>query len=186
MERYTLEAILRAFNTTGKYQTRYEITHVKINAIDNNRIKLTSTNGHMLSEQVLIDENTFTQINTLGQPLMISNESKAIIKLMLKNKNSLFSFKEGLVTDGNLSFYCVDISACKSFPDTDQLFKVVPDNRIEITFNAEYLLAIDEALRNQKNSCITMVIDPTRQKLDPILLVGYQDGSQGLLMPMRK
>lgn len=193
VQKETLNAIVNAFNAASDDPTRFHIQQVLLRKESTDKVCIVATNGHILIEKHVIDPEFAA---TLGKDdFVVAPDCLKPLKLLSKEAKYMPGIEalrdQDRIVIGNAALFgfSVTIKTAKEsniqFPDYKQ---VTPnyDNRetMEIGFNAEYIIALADALRTDKRQKnVKLVI---KDKLSPILvtLAGVDDAI-GVLMPVR-
>jgi DNA polymerase III sliding clamp (beta) subunit (PCNA family) len=191
----TLKAIVAAFNTASKDQTRFNLTGVLIEREEGNLegVNIIGCDGHKLSVSSHNDLELYDLIK--DKKYFVTQDDLKIIKLLLKDFSKLGELPCKLDGDtiviGLESMPFVarikpqDAQGVK-YPDYRQ---VMPRNEdlysVEVSFNPEYLLQVAKSLKDidSKGERVTLKINPN-DKTAAIMVKSTGQG-MGLVMPMR-
>ena len=192
MEYTTLNSIINAFNTTIKDATRYHLMHVRIERTGESLIRITSTDGKVLSDVTVTDDNLAGHLKK-NEPYLASPEVLPALKAIAKEYKRIGSIPaRGINADDRHKGFEIYSESMRAeiklgkelkleFPDFDRLFPTYVEQPFQVTLNPELLLSLLKAMREHpRQEGVTLVI---KDKLSVIRVrVG---GNEGLLMPMR-
>lgn len=191
MKLTTLQTIIQAFSCTSDDATRYHLCSVYLEGLPCGSLKVTATNGHILSTVTLKDDD-FTPPG--GKSWNVAPDSVVSLKAIVKGRktyggvtSSLSDSGDIVISDGTTT---VTLESAKrdTYPNYQQVIPKEADDRTLVSFNAEYLLDILNALKsNKRQTNVTLSI---KDAVNPIRVTvnGTEgEGSErlGVLMPVR-
>lgn len=171
-----LEKMLAMLPVASKDVTRYHINGVYLVSTDTD-VTLVATDGYCLVE------HKFKNVTCPKGKYMLRHDMARAAKDVLKdnkNRNDL-GLLVGLTHTVLIETYTGD------YPDYKA---VIPQHKVEasISFNADYLIAVAEALKTYKwaNPNVTLVFDPTNSR-SAIRVTNESDSAGlGIVMPRRE
>lgn len=191
MDKLTLTKIIDAFSVASKDETRYQLTAVKVKALDDSRVKIIATDGTMLSEYINVDpELALNILKTESDTVFATRDMLPVLKIVAKetiipdacsNGRVEIGFPGGVIatlkTERELGF---------SYPDTDVLWTNTEtgEDTVEINLNPDLIKAVFQSLKSEKGQKgVKLTIKKAPKGFNPVVVsVG---GQNGLVMPMR-
>jgi hypothetical protein len=193
MNKYTLQAIINAFNTASTETHRKNLCSVGIKRKDESRVTVFATNGHFLTELDCADE---LLANDIKEGSYFFDRTKlAALKLILKDTGKYMSTVEHSILDtqpktlkigGAINVISVLSNNC-NYPNTDQVKPKTDETFVEVCFNAEYLYDIAKSLAPDFKNIysVRLRINPNKDANHSPIEVTTNNGGYAVLMPVR-
>lgn len=195
MDKRTLTKIIDAFKVASTDETRYHLCAVKIKALDDTRVKITATDGTMLSDYIAVDpELALNILKTESDTVFALRDMLPVLKIIAKEKFIPDALQEsGPYKRVEIGFPGGVIATLKtakeldfSYPDTDQLWAntETDSETVQVSFNPDLLKAVFESLKSEKKQFgVKLTIKKATTGFNPIVVsVG---ANNGLVMPMK-
>lgn len=207
MRKETLKAIIEASNTCSKDETRYHITHVQLMKTGNKTIALRATDGCILIEKTILQEDLADFID-LNVSYLITNENIKLLKIILKSYNKTITLVKYKIVNGSIVVYSVcGNSSCTieaekqktSYPDFKILFPKNTKDYIKIGLNLDLLVQLSKSISQDMTGLkkVTVYVNPFTDNgkeinygkyINPVLIektlnTGVED--KALIMPMK-
>lgn len=195
MKRETLKTILNHLtNGVSKDATRFHLCHVKIERGPKDTLKIESTDGYKLNQNVLTDPHS-DKLPKLFFILDCKDNTKALKTILKQRKVTDFRVEldgyyfKVTTPDGNDSVTLVIDTRDINYPNLEPLFPAERSSDFTFAFNAAYLLAMVETMQDNSqklNAGVRLTID-TKNPRGPISVKVMSPSGEavGVLMPMK-
>lgn len=188
----TLKTIMRAFNTASDDMTRFNICCVLLEPGKERReVIVTATNGHALSSVVCPDEELCEAMG--GQSFLVEPDDLPGLKLLAKDAKTVQLIPVVFADAGTkrtltLGAYSIKVTLkaerAQDFPDYRSIIPKMPEEPIEVSFDAGLLVDLAKALDAGLSKSGKLVLKMTmKDKLSPLIIT--MQGNQGVIMPCR-
>jgi uncharacterized protein (DUF1330 family) len=179
----TVNALINALNSVSKDATRFNIQNVLIEQTKKeNVISITATNGHFLT-QVFLEDDLYGHLPEKGI-MILDTEIKKLKALKIKRIDSFKIDGAKWIING------LTIETTQGqYPNYRQIIPEYKDDEtMSVSFNAEYLERMLQAMRSSKNKTNVILKIPTveskSQKAILVTVSGEKECS-GVLMQCR-
>lgn len=196
MNNETLQTLLAMVKAASDDQTRYRLTAVLLQVKNYGKLKVLEahvTDGHIACKRTLPDSNLCEVLKTGDSFLVFPDVLKSLKSMAGKTSvlpctrvdDSKIEFSLG----GQSILVPINDQEAKTYP-VDQMagfYKTERKSPIRVTFNAELLESLLQAMREDKRQCgVTIEFDAANlNTCIGVSVQGGESGFNGVLMPMR-
>lgn len=175
---------------TTSDQTRFHLTNVRMKKVDDTRIEVAATDGHLMVYITIEDKALASTL--LNSPYYLSQDDAEVLALKIKQAGPHKPFVDFLdiKAESEIDFKYPNIDSFKIDREAvyTENFKVVKgdlevNRKYSIGIDANLLIRIAKCFENKKALRTKLTFD-TRENIKPILVTG-QDNEMAILMPMR-
>lgn len=181
-----LERAIEMLPIASTDATRWHMCGVYIVSKDG-KVTLTACDGHMLLTREL------AEVKCPEGEYMLRKDAVASIKALFKVNKYADEFKCSITSDKSLVMSLGGVMATipkmeGAYPDYSRVIPAPYEDRVAITLNAEYILAIADALREGNKRAaptVRIVFDPTNPERPALIEKEGKSDFRAVIMPVR-